>query len=86
MGLGGVSVSELAIILVIVVLVFGTKHLKTLGGDLGGAIRGFRRAMEGKDPPEPSSAPPSVQGKAASAVAAPEAPPPRAESSSPADR
>jgi len=35
--------SELLIILLIVVLLFGTKRLKTLGGDLGGAIRGFRK-------------------------------------------
>ncbi len=52
MGLSSIGMSELLIILVIVMLLFGTKRLKTLGGDLGGAIRGFRRAMEGPGPNE----------------------------------
>ena len=42
------------IILVVVVLVFGTKRLKTLGSDVGEAIKGFRKAMnteEGEDKP-----------------------------------
>lgn len=46
MGLGGISIWQLLIILVIVVLIFGTKRLKTLGGDLGGALRSFRKAMD----------------------------------------
>ncbi|HEY5568274.1 MAG TPA: twin-arginine translocase TatA/TatE family subunit [Gammaproteobacteria bacterium] len=46
MGFGGISIWQLLIILVIVLLVFGTKRLKTLGGDLGGAIKGFRKAMD----------------------------------------
>lgn len=46
MGLGGISIWQLLIVLVIVVLVFGTKRLKTLGGDLGGAIKSFRKAMD----------------------------------------
>jgi sec-independent protein translocase protein TatA len=49
MGLSGTSVTQLLVILAIVLLVFGTKRVKSLGGDLGGAIRGFRRAMEGED-------------------------------------
>ncbi|HEX6998333.1 MAG TPA: twin-arginine translocase TatA/TatE family subunit [Gammaproteobacteria bacterium] len=49
MGLSGVSVWELLIILLIVVLIFGTSRLKTLGADLGGAIRSFRQAMDGKN-------------------------------------
>ena len=46
MGLGGISIWQLLIILAIVVLVFGTKRLKTLGGDLGGALKSFRKAMD----------------------------------------
>ena len=42
MGIGGVSVGSLLIVLVIVMLLFGTKRLRNIGGDLGGAIRGFR--------------------------------------------
>lgn len=49
MGLGGISIWQLAIILVIVILIFGTKRLKTLGGDLGGALKSFRKAMDGSD-------------------------------------
>jgi len=45
MGLGGISVWSLLLILVIVLLIFGTKKLRNLGGDLGGAIKGFKEAM-----------------------------------------
>ena len=45
MGLGGINVWQLLIILLIVVLIFGTKRLKSLGGDLGGAVKGFRKAV-----------------------------------------
>ncbi len=40
---------ELLIILVIVVLLFGTKKLKGIGTDLGGALKGFRKAMTEED-------------------------------------
>ncbi|WP_290696824.1 Sec-independent protein translocase subunit TatA [Amphritea sp.] len=43
--LGGISLWQLAILLVIVVLLFGTKKLRNLGGDLGGAVKGFKKAM-----------------------------------------
>ena len=46
MGLGGISIWQLLIILLIVMLVFGTKRLKSLGGDLGGALKSFRKAMD----------------------------------------
>lgn len=46
MGLGGISMWQLLIILAIVILIFGTKRLKGLGGDLGGALRSFRKAMD----------------------------------------
>jgi sec-independent protein translocase protein TatA len=49
MGLGGISMSELLIILVIVLLVFGTKKLSSLGGDLGGAIKNFKKAMSDEE-------------------------------------
>jgi sec-independent protein translocase protein TatA len=51
MGLGGISVWQLLIVLAIVVLLFGTKRLRTLGSDLGGAIKGFRASMN-TDPDE----------------------------------
>jgi sec-independent protein translocase protein TatA len=52
MGLGGISIWQLLIILMIVVLIFGTKRLKTLGGDLGGALKSFRKAMDNDEDKE----------------------------------
>lgn len=46
MGIGGISVGSLLLILVIVLLIFGTKKLRNVGTDLGGAIKGFRSAMK----------------------------------------
>ena len=43
--LGGISLWQLAIILVIVILLFGTKKLRNIGGDLGGAVKGFKKAV-----------------------------------------
>ncbi len=42
----GISVTQLLIILAIVVVLFGTKRLRNLGGDLGGAIKGFKSAVK----------------------------------------
>lgn len=52
MGLGGISPVQLIIILVIVLLIFGTKKLRNFGGDLGGAIKGFKKAVKEEDPKE----------------------------------
>lgn len=46
MGIGGIGPVQLLVILGIVILVFGTAKLKNIGGDLGGAIKGFRKAMD----------------------------------------
>jgi sec-independent protein translocase protein TatA len=49
----GISVTKLLIILAIIIVVFGTKRLKNLGGDLGDAIKGFRSAIkDGEDDAE----------------------------------
>lgn len=45
MGFSGISIWNLLIILVIVVLLFGTKRLKSLGTDLGGMLKGFKDSM-----------------------------------------
>lgn len=45
MGIGGISIWQLLIILVIVALIFGTKRLRNIGGDLGGAVKGFKKAL-----------------------------------------
>ena len=46
MGIGGVSIGSLLIVLVIVMLLFGTKRLRSIGGDLGGALSGFKKAVK----------------------------------------
>lgn len=45
MGIGNVGIFQLLVVLVIVMLVFGTKKIRNLGGDLGSAIRDFRKGM-----------------------------------------
>jgi sec-independent protein translocase protein TatA len=49
MGIGGISVWQLLIILAIVVMLFGTKRLRNMGGDLGTAIKGFRSSMSSEE-------------------------------------
>ena len=44
--MGGIGIWQLLIILVIVVMLFGTKRLKNLGSDLGGALKGFKTAIK----------------------------------------
>ncbi len=46
MGFGGISIWQLLIILVIVLLLFGTKRLKNIGSDLGNAVKGFKGAIK----------------------------------------
>ncbi|MFV0574272.1 MAG: Sec-independent protein translocase subunit TatA [Vibrio sp.] len=47
--MGGISIWQLLIIAVIVVLLFGTKKLRGIGGDLGSAVKGFKEAMSEED-------------------------------------
>ena len=49
MGVGGISVWQLLIVLVIVLMIFGTKKLRNMGGDLGSAIKGFKKAVTEKE-------------------------------------
>jgi len=49
MGFGGISIWSLLLILAIVVLLFGTKKLRNVGTDLGGAIRSFKKAVKDED-------------------------------------
>ena len=60
--MGSFSVWHWLIVLLIVVLVFGTKKLKNLGGDLGGAVKGFKDGMrDGSAAPEDKPAAPAQQ-------------------------
>lgn len=50
--MGGISIWQLVIIAVIVVLLFGTKKLGSIGSDLGASIKGFKKAMNDDEPKE----------------------------------
>ncbi|MEI6759840.1 MAG: Sec-independent protein translocase subunit TatA [Betaproteobacteria bacterium] len=68
--MGSFSIWHWLIVLLIVVMVFGTKKLKNLGGDLGGAVKGFKDGMKeggGAAPADdkPAAAPSQVAGGAA---------------------
>ncbi|EBG9702861.1 twin-arginine translocase subunit TatE [Salmonella enterica] len=47
--MGEISITKLLVVVALVVLLFGTKKLRTLGGDLGTAIKGFKKAMNDED-------------------------------------
>ena len=54
--MGSFSIGHWLIVLLIVVLIFGTKRLKSIGSDLGGAIKGFKKGMN-EDEDKPSAQP-----------------------------
>ncbi len=47
--MGGISIWQLLIIAVIIILLFGTKKLRNIGGDLGSAVKGFKKAISDDD-------------------------------------
>lgn len=49
MGIGGISIWQLLIVLAIVIMLFGTKRLRNIGGDLGAAIKGFKNSVQDDD-------------------------------------
>lgn len=55
--LSGLSLPHILLLLVIVVLLFGTSRLKNIGKDLGGAIKGFKQSMKDGDEQNPSTPP-----------------------------
>jgi sec-independent protein translocase protein TatA len=61
--MGSFSIWHWLIVLLVVVLIFGTKKLRNLGTDLGGAVRGFKEGMrseEDKSPQTKAEIPPSA--------------------------
>lgn len=56
----GLSTTHLIIFLVIIVLIFGTKKLKNIGSDLGGAVKGFKDGMKDGEKPEEARPPQQV--------------------------
>ena len=71
MGVSGISIWQLLIILVIVVLLFGTKRLKNIGADLGEAIKGFRSSMNKSESEDDSGASAQARSEAKPAADAP---------------
>ena len=63
MGFGGISVWQLLILLLIVVLVFGTKRLRNMGSDLGAAVKGFRKGMDDGGADEEKLEPDRITGE-----------------------
>lgn len=64
----GISIWQLLIILLIIVVLFGTKKLRNIGGDLGGAIKNFRQSMrdgetEAEDNPQLTKDGTVIEGK-----------------------
>lgn len=49
MGISGIGIWQLVIILVIVIMLFGTKRLRNIGTDLGSAIKGFKKSVSDED-------------------------------------
>ncbi|MBN3265791.1 Sec-independent protein translocase subunit TatA [Pectobacterium brasiliense] len=64
--MGGISITQLLIIAAIIILLFGTKKLSSLGADLGASIKGFKKAMDEENDKatsadESSKLPPSLR-------------------------
>ena len=72
MGIGGISMWQLLILLLIVVLVFGTKRLRNMGGDLGAAVKGFRKGMEDVQAEDAKLEPDQITNEPAEKVASEE--------------
>jgi sec-independent protein translocase protein TatA len=73
--MGTWSIWHWLVVLVIVLLVFGTKKLRNIGTDLGGAVRGFKDGMKTSDAPADGGAAPQVQGRTIDAEARKESKP-----------
>ena len=64
MGFSGFSIGHLLVVLIIVMLVFGTKKIRSLGGDLGHAIKNFRGAMKTGEEDEDENKPEKIEQSA----------------------
>ena len=67
--MGSFSIWHWLIVLLIVVMVFGTKKLKNMGSDLGGAVKGFKDGMKDGSAADAPAAPPSQVTNAAASDA-----------------
>lgn len=67
--MGGIGIWQLLIILLIVVMLFGTKRLKNLGTDLGGALKGFKTAIKEDEEKQTDETDDGVTGETIDATA-----------------
>ncbi|MEZ7830030.1 MAG: Sec-independent protein translocase subunit TatA [Gammaproteobacteria bacterium] len=67
--MGGIGIWQLLIILLIVVMLFGTKRLKNLGTDLGGALKGFKTAIKEDEEEQTTEIDDGVTGETIDATA-----------------
>lgn len=64
MGFSGIGPGSLILILIIVVLLFGTKRLRSMGSDLGGALKNFKKAVkEGEEEPTAQDSQEKIESK-----------------------
>jgi sec-independent protein translocase protein TatA len=63
--MGNIGIWQLLIVVVIVVLLFGTKKLRNLGGDLGSAVKGFKKAVTDEDSSRTTESSDSIADKTA---------------------
>ena len=74
--MGAMSIWHWLIVLVIIMLIFGTKKLKNIGSDLGGAVKGFKEGMkEGADKAAADGQQPPAQAQQPAAAPAQQVPP-----------
>ena len=59
--MGGLSIWHWLIVLLVVVLIFGTKKLRNIGQDLGGAVKGFKEGMKSPESETPAQSTESAQ-------------------------
>ena len=67
--MGGIGIWQLLIILVIVIMLFGTKRLKNLGTDLGGALKGFKTAIKEDEEEQTTEVDDGITGETIDATA-----------------
>ena len=67
--MGGIGIWQLLIILLIVVMLFGTKRLKNLGSDLGGALKGFKTAIKEDEEEQATEVDDDITGETIDATA-----------------
>jgi len=61
--MGSISIWHWLIVLLVIVLIFGTKKLRNIGADLGNAVRGFKEGVRSEDDRPQSNAEPSSAGR-----------------------